>query len=117
VHHHQWIAIWKNRHNRVIQGTSFTGNGHLRDETPYMQWYINHTICYISPFTYSSDNEVSFTSILYIYLSCVLIHGNNPVICVTVDMSQEPPQLASQPYIGHVESSPNFIHPPHQFFG
>ncbi|QCD86946.1 20S proteasome subunit alpha 1 [Vigna unguiculata] len=33
------------------------------------------------------------------------------------DMSQEPPQLASQPYTGHVESSPNFIHHPHQVFG
>jgi len=54
------------------------------DETPYMQWYINHTIRYISLPTHSSNNEVSFTSILYICLSCVLIHVINPTIYVTI---------------------------------
>ena len=32
-------------------------------------------------------------------------------------MSQEPSQPVSQPYTGHVGSSPDFIHHPHQFFG
>ncbi|QCD81023.1 hypothetical protein DEO72_LG2g1347 [Vigna unguiculata] len=32
-------------------------------------------------------------------------------------MSQEPFQPASQPYIGHVGSSPDFIHHPQPFFG
>jgi len=32
-------------------------------------------------------------------------------------MSQEPSQRASQPYIGHVGSSLDFIHHPQQFFG
>jgi len=32
-------------------------------------------------------------------------------------MSQEPSQPASQPYTGHVESSPDFIHYPYQFLG
>jgi len=33
------------------------------------------------------------------------------------DMSQEPSQPASQPCIGHVGSSPDFIHHPQQCFG
>jgi len=76
AHHHRWIAIWNDRQNRVIQGTQFSENSHLRDETPYMQWYINHTIRYISPNTKSSNDEVNFTTMSYISLSCVLIHGN-----------------------------------------
>jgi len=31
-------------------------------------------------------------------------------------MSQEPPQPPSQPYTGHVGSSLDFMHHPHQFF-
>ena len=61
-HHHQWIAIWNDRENRIVQGTPFSGNGHLRDETPYMQWYINHTIRYISPSTESFDDEVIYNT-------------------------------------------------------
>jgi len=33
------------------------------------------------------------------------------------DMSQEPLQPTSQPYTGHVGSSPDFIHHPNQFLG
>jgi len=33
------------------------------------------------------------------------------------DMSQQPSQPASQPYTGHVGSSPDFIHHPQSFFG
>jgi len=32
------------------------------------------------------------------------------------DMSQEPSQPTSQPYIGHVGSSLDFVHHPQQFF-
>jgi len=84
AHHHQWITIWNDRENRIVQGTPFSGNGHLRDETPYMQWYINHTIRYISPSTESSDDEVIYTTMLYIYLPYKLIHNNNHVIYFTV---------------------------------
>ncbi|MBX4420845.1 hypothetical protein K4H00_22850, partial [Mycobacterium tuberculosis] len=35
--------IRKGRRHRAFS----SGNNHLRDETPYMQWYINHII-YIS---------------------------------------------------------------------
>jgi len=45
---------------------------------------MTYIIRYISPSTHYSDDEVSFTSILYICLSCILIHGNNPIIYVTV---------------------------------
>ena len=82
--HHQWIAIWNDRQNWIIQGTPFSENGHLNDQTPYMQWYINHTICYISPSTKSSGDEVIFTTMLCICLSYILIHGNNPTIYFTV---------------------------------
>ena len=61
AHHHQWIAIWNDRQNRIIQDTPFSGNGHLRDETLYMQWYINHTIRYISP-SESFDDEVIYNT-------------------------------------------------------
>jgi len=27
AHHHQWIAIWNDRQNQIIQGTSLSGNG------------------------------------------------------------------------------------------
>jgi len=84
AHHHQWIAIWNDKQNRVIQGTPFIKNDHLRDETPYMQWYINHTIHYISLNTESSDDELSFITMLYICLSCILIHGNDLAIYFTV---------------------------------
>ena len=84
AHHHQWIAIWNDRQNQIIQCTPFSGNDHLRDQTLYMQWYTNHTIRYISPSTKSSGDEVSFTTMLYICLSCILIHGNNPAIYFTV---------------------------------
>jgi len=43
------IQIWNERYNCVIQGIQFPKNGHLRDNTPYMQWYIRHSIRYIMP--------------------------------------------------------------------
>ena len=43
-YHASWITMWSDRHNRVIQGTDFSGNSHLRDSTPCMQWYIRYTI-------------------------------------------------------------------------
>jgi len=48
-YHQNWIAMWNDRHNRLIQGVHFNGNGHLRDNTSYMQWYISHAIRYLSP--------------------------------------------------------------------
>jgi len=60
-HYHQkWIAMWNDRQTSLIQGQQFGGNGHLRDTAPYMQWYISHTIRYITPQQASvSDEEVS----------------------------------------------------------
>jgi len=57
-YHHRYIILWNNRHNFVVQGESFRKSGHLRDNSPYMQWYINHIICYISPVAQSSDDEM-----------------------------------------------------------
>ncbi|XP_027905255.1 protein MAIN-LIKE 1-like isoform X2 [Vigna unguiculata] len=56
-YHQKWIAMWNDRHNRLIQGIPFGGNGHLRDNTTYMEWYINRTIRYISPPQQSSDDD------------------------------------------------------------
>ncbi|KOM29389.1 hypothetical protein LR48_Vigan661s002600 [Vigna angularis] len=56
-HHHQWIALWNDRHNRVFNGIPFQKNGHLRDESEYMQWYITHTIRYIGIIEDSTDEE------------------------------------------------------------
>ncbi|XP_068504171.1 protein MAIN-LIKE 1-like [Phaseolus vulgaris] len=58
-YHVAWIAMWNDRHNCLIQGNQFNGNGHLHDKSTYMQWYINHTICYISPIESSSEDDVS----------------------------------------------------------
>jgi len=69
AHHQQWIAIWNDRHNRVIQGVQFTANVHLRDSSVYMQWYINHNIRYISPSVQSSDDEVSFPSLKDLFIN------------------------------------------------
>jgi len=56
----------------------------LCDETPYMQWYINHIIRYISPSTESFDDKVIYTTMLYICLSYIRIHGNYHVVYFTV---------------------------------
>lgn len=56
-YHERWIVLWKDRHNRLIQGVQFNGNGHLRDTTTYMQWYINHTIRHISLPQQTSDED------------------------------------------------------------
>ena len=58
-YHQRWIVMWTDRHNHLIQGIQFNGNGHLHDSTTYMQWYINHTIRYISAQESSSDEDVS----------------------------------------------------------
>jgi len=58
-YHATWIQMWDEHHNHVIQGIPFNGNGHLRDNTPYMQWYIGHTIQYITPPQPSSAGDVS----------------------------------------------------------
>jgi len=51
----RWIAICNDQHNRVIQGTPFTRNGHLCDVTSFMLWNINHIIRYISLSQQSSN--------------------------------------------------------------
>jgi len=43
--------------------------------------------------------------------------GMTLLFILQYDMSQEPSQPASQPYTGHVESSPDFIHHPQKIFG
>jgi len=48
-YHTIWITVWNDSHNRVIEGIQFTRNGCLCDNTPYMQWYIEHIISYITP--------------------------------------------------------------------
>ena len=53
------------------------------------------------------------TSVYHAYLFMTI----TLLFMLQYDMSQEPPQPASQPYTGHVESSPNFIHHSHQVFG
>jgi len=58
-YHATWITMWNDRYNRLIKGINFTGNGHLRDTTTYMEWYINHVIRYILPLQSSSDDDVS----------------------------------------------------------
>jgi len=60
--------MWNERYNRVIQEFPFNGNGHLCDNTPYMQWYIGHTIRYITPRQPSSDDDVSLFFIYHILL-------------------------------------------------
>jgi len=40
-YHVAWIAMWNDRHNHLIYGNQFNGNGHLHDKSTYMQWYIN----------------------------------------------------------------------------
>jgi len=51
--------MWSDKHNRLIEDIQFNGNGHLHDSTTYMQWYISHTIHYISAQESSSDDNVS----------------------------------------------------------
>jgi len=58
--------LWNNRHNFIVQGEPFTKSGHLRDNSPYMQRYINHTICYISAIAQSSDDEVKIIYFMHI---------------------------------------------------
>jgi len=58
-YHTTWLQMWNERYNRVIQGIPFNRNGHLRDNTSYMQWYIGHTIRYVTPPQPSSDDDVS----------------------------------------------------------
>jgi len=48
-YHAAWIAMWNDRHNRLIQENHFNRNDHLHDKSTYMQWYINRTIRYILP--------------------------------------------------------------------
>jgi len=43
--------------------------------------------------------------------------GMTLLFVLQYDMSQEPSQSVSQPYTGHVGSSPDFIYHPQQFFG
>lgn len=57
VHHQQWIALWNDRHNRIFTGVPFNRNGHLRDDSEYMQWYISHTIRYVAPIEDDSTDE------------------------------------------------------------
>jgi len=66
-YHHRFILLWNNRHNSIVQGELFTKSGHLRDNPPYMQWYINHTIRYITPIVQSSDDEVR---IIFLFTTC-----------------------------------------------
>jgi len=52
--------MWNDRYNRLIEGDQFHGNDHLRDTMPYMQWYIQHIIRYITPQPLSKlGNDVS----------------------------------------------------------
>jgi len=53
------------------------------------------------------------TSLYHAYLFV----GMTLLFILQYDMSQEPSQFASQPYTGHIGSSPDFIHHPQQFFG
>ena len=72
-YHVAWIAMWNDRHNRLIQGNQFNGNCHLHDKSTYiMQWYINHTIRYISPIESSSDDDVSSITKLFIILHSLI---------------------------------------------
>jgi len=66
-YHHRFIMLWNNRHNFVVQGGPFSKSGHLHDNFPFMQWYINHTICYISPIAQSSDDEVRIIYFMHIF--------------------------------------------------
>jgi len=50
--------MWNDRQNRLIEGVPFHGDGHLHDESTYMQWYITHTIHYVSPID-TSEEDVS----------------------------------------------------------
>jgi len=54
--------MWNDRQNRLIEGVPFQENNHFCDESTYMQWYITHTICYISLID-TCEDDVS--SILY----------------------------------------------------
>jgi len=47
------------RQNRLIDGVPFHENDHLREESTYMQWYITHTIRYVSPIEATSEEDVS----------------------------------------------------------
>ncbi|XP_068487148.1 protein MAIN-LIKE 1-like [Phaseolus vulgaris] len=65
-YHVAWIAMWNDRHNlhdnsngnlHEFNGNQFNGNGNLHDNSTYMQWYINHTIRYITPIQSSFDDD------------------------------------------------------------
>ena len=117
AHHHQWIAIWNDRQNRIIQGTPFSRNDHLHDETPYMQWYIN------TLFVIYLHRQNLPTMRLFILQCCTSVYHTYLFMDITIlfilqyVMSQEPSQPASQPYTSHVGSSSYFIHHPPPFFG
>ena len=68
-YHRRCITMWNDRSNRVIQGTSFNKNGHLCDNTLYMQWYISHTINYISLLQQFFDDDVT----LFFFIKVVLL--------------------------------------------
>jgi len=71
-YHVAWIAMWNDRHNHLIHGNQFNGNGHLHDNSTYMQWYINHTIRYITPIQSSFDDDVSSITKLFIILHSLI---------------------------------------------
>jgi len=51
--------MWNDLQNRLIQRVPFHGNDHLCNESTYMQWYITHTIHYVSPIEVTSEDDVS----------------------------------------------------------
>ena len=71
-YHVAWITMWNDRRNHLIHGNQFNGNGHLHDNSTYMQWYINHTIRYITPIQSSSDDDVSSITKLFIILHSLI---------------------------------------------
>ncbi|XP_068492340.1 protein MAIN-LIKE 1-like [Phaseolus vulgaris] len=54
-YHVAWIAMWNDRHNCLIQGNQFNGNGHLHDKSTYMQWDQPHMSFHQPPFNYSTS--------------------------------------------------------------
>ena len=64
--------MWNDRRNHLIHGNQFNENGHLHGNSTYMQWYINHTIRYITPIQSSSDDDVSSITKLFIILHSLI---------------------------------------------
>jgi len=58
-YHWRWITNLNNWQNHLIQGVSFHKNGHLCDDSTYMQWYITHTIRYVSPIKTTFEDNIS----------------------------------------------------------